>query len=158
MEDHARAYLAPGLAGESTLPDVVQRFLIAVAEGKVPNDRDRAAGYFRRAVRNSSIDEYRRIQRLRYEAPAVSEVPDPDDPILRLLDPEADRARVAAGLHWCRSADDQTAIRVVRTWLNLAKVHSVEPSNQTVADEVGISHEAVRKALERFRRRIAPAP
>lgn len=156
LERHARRYLAPGLAGQAGIPDAVQRFLIAVARGQVPEDADSAISYFKRAIRNASIDEYRRTQRLRYDDAAAVEVADPDDPILRLLDPEADRARIAAGLHWCRSAEDETAIRVVRMWLNLAKLHSAAPSNRAVAVELGLSPEAVRKALERFRRRIAP--
>lgn len=158
LERHARSYLAPGLAGQAGIPDAVQRFLIGVARGRVPADAASAVSYFKRSIRNASIDEYRRTQRLRYDDAAAIETADPDDPILRLLDPEADRARIAAGLHWCRSAEDDTAIRVVRAWLNLAKLHNATPSNPAVAAEVGVSPEAVRKALERFRRRIAPLP
>lgn len=155
LERHAQAWLAPGLAGQAGIPDVVQRFLIAVTEGKVPNDVPSAVSYFKRAVRNASIDEYRRLQRLSFDDEAAASVVDPDDQILRLLAPSADRALIAAGLKWSRTVNDVTVIKVVRTWLNLAKLSGKQPSERVVGQELGLSQEAVRKALQRFRNRIS---
>lgn len=155
LERHAQTWLAPGLAGHAGIPDVVQRFLIAVTEGKVPKEVPGAVSYFKRAVRNASIDEYRRLQRLSFDDEAASSVVDPDDEILRLLAPAADRALVAAGLKWSRTVNDVTVIRVVRTWLNLAKLGGKRPSEREVGQELGLSQEAVRKALQRFRNRIS---
>jgi hypothetical protein len=138
-------------AWEDLFDEAVLRFWKACREGRVQQERN-PAGYLVRIARNLAIDHIRS----RSKEPVDHKVQDVaaiGDTIATTVDATAGRQAVEAGLRAAWEAQDDTVVRVVLAWLEVAAAQpGAIPSSRKVGEVIGMSHTAVNDAMGRFKR------
>jgi DNA-directed RNA polymerase specialized sigma24 family protein len=133
--------------------DVMLRFFQLQAEGRLDSTQN-PASYLLRAAQWKGLDFLRRHQRdLQREVlrdPALMPETARDDEIAVALEENATVTRVRRALTRTREAGDHTAYSVVTSVLDEIDRTGSRPSYRATAAELGLSHTAVGKALERF--------
>ena len=129
----------------------VTRFMDSFMAGQVDRNKN-PGGYLVQITRNSAID-YLRREAGRSSAEPVPDVAANDDAIAASVDALAGRQAVEAGLQAAWESQDDTVVRVVLAWLQVAAEHNgAKPSTREVAAIVQLSHTAVSDAMDRFKR------
>ncbi len=126
------------------------RFTDRCIAGKIDRQKN-PGGYLVKITQNSAID-YLRREAKRMSSGPVPDVAANDDAIAASVDALAGRQAVEAGLKAAWESQDDTVVRVVLAWLQVAAEHDGErPSTREVGAIVGLSHTAVSDAMNRFK-------
>ena len=156
LQTRIGAYLQKEMAVDPVeAEDIADAVLTRIlAAGRTANEVSHPTNYLLRAARNAYIDRLRQQHRVQPVDPASlryrSEQTD-DDALLELLDQRLKLQEVQAALKLASSKGDITCLHVVQTWLNLAAERDKAPASRDVANQLGVAHTTVQRALTRFR-------
>ena len=154
--------------------DVVFRFLARAASGDQAGVRpEDAGGLLVVSIKNAAVDEMRRVQRHESRTALYAYGPDfaellgandpgfehvlegRDDQTARLLQADSATALVQAAMTEAAHQGDDTVVKVIASWLDLAQLGGKAPSTRAVAEMAGVSHTTVATALRRFRKQLS---
>jgi len=146
---------------DDMVSEVMLRFLRLKEEGRLDASQQ-PASYLLRLAQWVALDFLRvraRHQRgeVLLEPDLILEPAGTDDEVAAAIDRAATAHLVRGALERARSAGDVTAFRVATCLLDEAERSGVRPSNRRVAEQLGLSHTGVAKALLRFRSYLEPA-
>lgn len=136
---------------EEVCADAAMRLLGVIRDGSL--DLDRPAGAWLRVVADHlAYDALRRRRRSAgltlYDEAHVDTRE--EDRLASLLDSTSAAVDVRRALRAAAAADDHEVVRVVASWLALARADGEAPSTRQVGERLGISHMTVQRALRKF--------
>jgi RNA polymerase sigma factor (sigma-70 family) len=155
-----RSYLRRWLSRDEVddvIADVLLRVFDASHRGRLPVAGN-PVGYLLVMARNAAISHLRRTSReVSAQLVDLIHTSASDDDLARGLECQADAEAVRQALRAAVAAGDQTVVRVVTYVLDHLAELGTMPSNRVVANELGLSHTGVAKALTRFREHLVAA-